>query len=168
MQKEEEGTDQKLDVKRQESVEEDSGTRGTNVQNQKDQVIGVEIIRKEFDQNFRIGKELLWEELQQEEKLGVSEIKLTNKDEDEKIIKYINSHKTKNTYAFSRENISEATGIPLSTLPYTTIVKIPNVRFVLLYGKLWFTTVTLKEKSMEFLKIGKSRRRLKNGKKVLS
>jgi hypothetical protein len=38
-------------------------------------------------------------------------MKLTKKDDDERIMKYINSLKTIDTYAFSRE-------------PYTTIVKI--------------------------------------------
>lgn len=165
MQKEEDAR-QKLNVQRQEeSVQVDSGTQGTN---QKGQVIEIDILREEFNQNCRIRKDVLWKELQQEAKLGVSDIKLTNKDEDEKIIKYINSHKTKDAYCFSREDISNATGIPISTLPYTTIVKIPNVRFVLLYGKLWFTTVTLKERLIEILKFYKSRRRVKNGKKVLS
>jgi hypothetical protein len=165
----EEDARQKLNVERQKgSAQEDMGTQKMNIQRQIGQVKEKDILQEEFMQKCRIRKEALWKELQQENRLGVSEIKLTNKKEDEKIIKYINSHKTKDTYAFSREDISSATGIPLSTLPYTTIVKIPNVRFILLYGKLWFTTVTRKERLMEFLKIDNSRRRVKNGKKVLS
>lgn len=65
-------------------------------------------------------------ELQQEAKLGLVNIKLTNKDEDKKVIEHIRTHKTKDIYAFSRKDISDATGIHINTLPYTTIIKIPN------------------------------------------
>lgn len=95
---------------------------------------------------------ILWKELQHEEKLGISDIKLTNKDEDRKVVEYINSHKSKENYAFSRKEISDSTGIRCSTLSYTTIIKIPTVRFILSNGELRFTTASLKERLLEFLK----------------
>lgn len=67
-------------------------------------MIGIDILREEFSQICRIRKGAF-----NKRQNLVSDIKLTNKDEDEKIIKYINSHKTNDTYAFSREEISSAT-----------------------------------------------------------
>ena len=64
----------------------------------------------ELIQKCRIQKDV--ERTSTKSRLGVSDMKLTKKDDDdERIVKYINSLKTIDTYAFSRE-------------PYTTIVKI--------------------------------------------
>jgi hypothetical protein len=87
-----------------------------------------------------------------ENKLGIADIKLTNYEEDRKIIKYIKTNKTKDVYAFSREELSKATGIPIDHLPYTTIIKISGIRFILLNGKLFFTIPTMKERFLKFMK----------------
>lgn len=135
-------------------MQEDNATQKMSVQSRDKSAEEIDVLQEEFSQKCRICKDVsaLWQELQREAKLGVSDIKLTSKDEDKRVIEYIRSHKTEDTYAFSREEISEATGIPLSTLPYTTIAKIPSIRFILIDGKLWFTTVTLKERLTELLK----------------
>ena len=90
-------------------------------------------------------------ELKSENKFGIIDIKLTNKDEDKKIIEYIKANKTKDTYAFSRNTISCATGIPIDHLPYTTLIKISGMEFILSRGKLWFTIPTMKEKILRLL-----------------
>ena len=136
-------------------MQEDDVTQKTNVQRQDDSVQEVDYQQQESLQKCRIRKDMriLWKELQHEEKFGISDIKLTNKCEDKRIIEYIKSQKKKDVYAFSREEIAGATCIPLSILPYTTIIKIPGVRFILSDGKLLFTTATMKERLLEFLKI---------------
>jgi hypothetical protein len=135
-------------------MQEENVTQKMNVQRQKESVEEIDVLQQEFERKCRTKKDasILWQKLQHEEKLGISNMKLTNKDEDKKVIEYIKSHKTKDVYAFSRKEISDATGIPLNILSYTTIVKIPTIRFILSDGKLMFTTVTLKERLMEFLK----------------
>lgn len=95
--------------------------------------------------------DFMWQELMYENKLGITDMKLTNDEEDKKIIKYIKTNKTKETYAFSRDELSKGTGIPIDHLPYTTIIKISGIRFILLNGKLLFTIPTMKERFLKFV-----------------
>lgn len=135
-------------------MQEEDVTQKMNVQRQNGSAEEIDVLQQEFKQKCRIRKDMhiLWKELQQEEKLGITTMKLTNKDEDRKVIEYIKSNKRKDVYAFSIKEISDAIGIPLNILSYTTIIKIPTVRFILSDGKLMFTTVTLKERLIELLK----------------
>ena len=96
--------------------------------------------------------ENLLRELENENNLGITDIKLTSKEEDKKIIEYINTSRTKETFAFSRDELSSATGIPICHLPYTTIIKIPGIEFILSRGKLWFTIPTMKERILRSVK----------------
>jgi seryl-tRNA synthetase len=109
---------------------------------------------KSSKEQYVIKQELdaLWQELICEKKLGITDMKLTNDEEDKKIIKYIKANKTKETYAFSRDELSKGTGISIDHLPYTTIIKISGIRFILLNGKLFFTIPTMKERFLKFVK----------------
>lgn len=135
-------------------MQEEDVTQKMNVQKQNGSVEEIDVLQQESRQKCRIRKDMhvLWKELQHEEKLGITTMKLTNKYEDKKVIEYIKCRKKKDVYAFSRKEISDATGIPLNTLTYTTMIKIPTIRFILSDGKLMFTTVTLKERLIELLK----------------
>lgn len=92
-----------------------------------------------------------------------------NEIEDESVIlDFLIRNKTKNTYAFDLDGISKGVGI--KNLTHTRLSKIENVEYVELYGKIWYTYMSIEEKFQRSLdrlvKNGKIKEEIKDGTKL--
>lgn len=91
--------------------------------------------------------------------------------EDEAMILYfLIRNKTKNTYAFDLDDISKGTGI--KNITHAILSKIENVEYVELYGKIWYTYMSIEEKFHraldQLIKEGKIKEEVKDGTKLYS
>lgn len=96
--------------------------------------------------------------------------KLNDIEEEAIILDFLIRNKTKITYAFDLDDISKGTGI--KNLTHARLSKIENVEYVELYGKIFYTYMSIEEKFQRALdrlvKKGKIKEEIKDGTKLYS
>ncbi len=96
--------------------------------------------------------------------------RLSDIDDEVKILDFLLRNKTKNTYAFDLDGISKGTS--LKNITHEKLSKIENVEYVELYGKIWYTCMSIEEKFQRALnrlvKEGKVKEEIKDGTKLYS
>lgn len=96
--------------------------------------------------------------------------RLSDIDDEVIILDFLLRNKTKDTYAFDLEDISKGTGI--KNITHQRLSKIENIEYVELYGKIWYTYMSIEEKFQRALnnlvKEGKIKEEIKDGTKLYS
>jgi len=91
--------------------------------------------------------------------------KLSDIEEEIIILDFLMKNKTKDTCAFNLEDISKGTGI--KNLTHERLSRIENIEYVELYGKIWYTYMSIEEKFQRALntliKEGKIKEEIKDG-----
>ena len=94
--------------------------------------------------------------------------KLSDIEYEVKILDFLMRNKTKDTYAFNLDDISKGTKI--KNLTHERLSKIENIECVKLYGKMWYTYMSTKEKFQnaidQLVKEGKLKEDIKDGVKL--
>ena len=83
--------------------------------------------------------------------------KIKEIEENVKILDFITRNKTKSTYAFALDEISNGTGI--KNLTHERLLKIENIVFTECYGQIYYTYISIEEQFQDSLD-----RLVKNGK----
>lgn len=91
--------------------------------------------------------------------------KMSEIEENIKILDFLIRNKTKETYAFSIGEISKGAGI--RNITHSRLLNIENIEYVELYGKIWYTYMGTQEQFQRVLDIlieeGKVKEAIKDG-----